>query len=100
MWETQVRSLGRKDYLEKEITTHSSILAWRIPWTEEPGWATVHGLTTSRTRLSDTFTFTLTLEVLSKLGLDYGKAQRWREWGVVVMALWGKKKKKERAKEV
>ena len=99
MWETQVRSLGRKDYLEKEITTHSSILAWRIPWTEEPGWATVHGLT-SRTGLSDTFTFTLTLEVLSKLGLDYGKAQRWREWGVVVMALWGKKKKKERAKEV
>ena len=37
MWETQVRSLGREDPLEKEMATHSSILAWRIPWTEEPG---------------------------------------------------------------
>ena len=34
MW---VRSLGREDSLEKEMATHSSILAWRIPWTEEPG---------------------------------------------------------------
>ena len=37
MWETQVQSLGREDPLEEEITTHSSILAWKIPWTEEPG---------------------------------------------------------------
>ena len=37
MWENQVRSLGREDPLEKETATHSSILAWRIPWTEEPG---------------------------------------------------------------
>ena len=37
MWETQVRSLGWEDPLEKEMVTHSSILAWRIPWTEEPG---------------------------------------------------------------
>ena len=35
--ETQVRFLGQKDPLEKEMATHSSILAWRIPWTEEPG---------------------------------------------------------------
>ena len=35
--ETQVRSLGREDPLEKEMATHSSILAWRIPWMEEPG---------------------------------------------------------------
>ena len=35
--ETQVRSLGREDPLEEGMTTHSSILAWRIPWTEEPG---------------------------------------------------------------
>ena len=35
--ETQVRSLGLDDPLEKEVATHSSILAWRIPWTEEPG---------------------------------------------------------------
>ena len=37
MWETQVRSLGWEDSLEKEMATHSSILAWRIPWMEEPG---------------------------------------------------------------
>ena len=36
MQETKVQSLGRKDPLEKEMATHSSILAWRIPWTEEP----------------------------------------------------------------
>ena len=35
--ETQVRSPGQEDPLEKEMATHSSILAWRIPWTEEPG---------------------------------------------------------------
>ena len=38
MLETWVRSLGREDPLEKEMATHSSILAWRIPWTEELGW--------------------------------------------------------------
>ena len=37
MWETWVRSLGQEDPLEEEMATHSSILAWRIPWTEEPG---------------------------------------------------------------
>ena len=37
MQETQVRSLGREDPLEEERATHSSILAWEIPWTEEPG---------------------------------------------------------------
>ena len=44
--ETHVRSLGWEDPLEKEITTHSSILSWRIPWTEEPDrlQSTVHGV--------------------------------------------------------
>ena len=42
MWESWVRSLGWEDPLEKEVVTHSSILAWRIPWMEEP---TVHGVT-------------------------------------------------------
>ena len=37
MWETLVQPLGREDPLEKEMATHSSILAWRIPWIEEPG---------------------------------------------------------------
>ena len=36
MWETQLRSLGQEDTPEKEMATHSSILAWRIPWTDEP----------------------------------------------------------------
>ena len=37
MQETQVRSLGREDPLEKEMATHSSVHAWEIPWTEDPG---------------------------------------------------------------
>ena len=37
MQETRVQALGREDSLEKEMTTHSSILAWNIPWTEESG---------------------------------------------------------------
>ena len=37
MWETWVKSLGWEDLLEEEMATHSSILAWKIPWTEEPG---------------------------------------------------------------
>ena len=37
MWETRVRSLGREDPLEKAMTTHSSTLAWKTPWTEKPG---------------------------------------------------------------
>ena len=48
MLETQVRSLGQKDPLEKEMATHSSTLAWKIPWTGA-WWATVH-----RARESDT----------------------------------------------
>ena len=43
-WETQVQSLGWEDPLEKGIETHSSILAWRIPWTEEPGGLQSMGL--------------------------------------------------------
>ena len=56
MQETQVQSLGQEDPLEKKTATHSSILAWEFPWTEEPGglqsmgsgivghdWARMHG---------------------------------------------------------
>ena len=45
MWETRVRSLGWEDPLEKEMATRSSTLAWKIPWTEEPGGLQVHGVT-------------------------------------------------------
>ena len=52
MQETQVRSLGLEDPLGKGMATHSCVLAWRIPWTEEADWwATVHGVPKSRTRL-------------------------------------------------
>ena len=44
MWETGVRSLGWKDPLEKGMATHSSILAWEIPWTKEPGGLQFTGL--------------------------------------------------------
>ena len=44
MWETRVRSLGREDPLEKEMAIHSSILAWRIPWTEKPSRVQSTGL--------------------------------------------------------
>ena len=49
MWETQVRFLGQEDPLEKEMATHSSILVWRISWTDQPGLNTVHGVAKSRT---------------------------------------------------
>ena len=47
LWET----LGQEDPLEKEMATHSSTLAWKIPWMEEPG--RLHGVPKSQTRLSD-----------------------------------------------
>ena len=54
MQETWVQSLGWEDPLEKEMSAHSSIIAWKIPWTLE------HGVAKSRTQLSD-FTFTFIL---------------------------------------
>ena len=53
MQETRVRSLGFEDPLEKGTATHSSILAWRIPWMEEPDGLRSLGSPKSRTRLSD-----------------------------------------------
>ena len=52
MLQTWVQSLGGEDPLEKEIATHSSILVWRIPWTEEPGGLQSRG-SQSRTQLHD-----------------------------------------------
>ena len=53
MQKTQVQSLGQEDPLEKEMATHSSILAWEIPWTKEPGGLQSMGLEESWTGLSD-----------------------------------------------
>ena len=43
MQETQIRSLGQEDVLEEEMATYSSILTWKIPWTEEPGGLQARG---------------------------------------------------------
>ena len=58
MQETRVRSLGREDPLEKAMAPHSSTLAWKIPWMEEPG--RLQSMGSQRVRLSD-FTFTFML---------------------------------------
>ena len=62
------QSLGQEDPLEKGMATHSSILAWRIPWTEEPGRLQVHRDTKSRTQLNQLSTHTgtvITLAIIS-----------------------------------
>ena len=51
--QTGVQSLGREDLLEEEMATHSSVLAWRIPWTEEPGGYSPQGSQKSQTQLSN-----------------------------------------------
>ena len=51
MHETWIQSLGWEDPLEKGMVTHSSTLAWRILWTEEPGGATVHRVANSQTQM-------------------------------------------------
>ena len=52
-WETWVRSLGQENPLEKKMATHSSILAWEIPWAEEPGGLQSLGSQRSRRGLTD-----------------------------------------------
>ena len=58
--DSRVWSLGQKDPLEEGMATHSSILAWRTPWTEGAWWATVHGVTKSRTGLKQLSTHACT----------------------------------------
>ena len=69
MRETQVRTLGWEDLLEKEMATHSGSRAWRIPWREGAWWATVHRVAKSQTRLSD-FTFTFERNAVSISGSE------------------------------
>ena len=59
------------------MVPHSSTLAWKIPWTEEPWWATVHGVAQSRTGLSD-FTFTFHLHALEKEMATHSSILAWR----------------------
>ena len=67
MWETQVQSLGQEDPLEKGMATHSNILAWRIPWTEEPSGLQLVELPWVRLNWeTNTFTFTQTNKYMGK----------------------------------
>ena len=71
---------GWQDPLEKGTATHSSSLAWAIPWTEEPGWAAVHGVAKSWTRLSD-FTFPFHFHALEKEMTTHSSVLVWRSPG-------------------
>ena len=65
-------------FLEKAMATHSSTLAWKIPWTEEPGRSLrVHGVAQSRTRLSD-FTFTFHFHAVEKEMATHSSVLAWR----------------------
>ena len=79
MRETQVRSLGWEDPLEKEMATHSSTLAWRIPWRVEPGRLQSHWVTKSQTRLSD-FTY-----------LRLSLHDHFNDWIPILLHCWVKK---------
>ena len=74
MWDTRVQSLGQEDPLEKGMATHSSILAWRIPWTEDPGklyspW--------SRKEIEMTVQLTLSLFTYKRMKLKYSASRCW-----------------------
>jgi len=77
VWETQVQYLSWEDPMEKEMATYSSTLAWRIPWTEEPG--TIYGVAKSRIRLSD-FTFTLRRGKRQVLARATSGIKPWHLW--------------------
>ena len=77
--ETQVRSLGQENPLEKEMTTHSSILALKIPWTEEPGWLLSIGLQ----RVGHDWATSLPLELLYKVMLVHALQQS--ESGICIL---------------
>ena len=77
MRETQVRFLGQEDPLEKERAIHSSTLAWKNPMDGGAWWAAVHGVTKSRTRLSD-FTFTFHFHALEKEIATHSSVLAWR----------------------
>ena len=73
MQETWVQSLGQEDPLEEGMATHSSVLAWRIPWTEEPGGLQSMGL--QRVRLGNSAT-TMEIHHSAKIDLSMGFGAR------------------------
>ena len=64
MWDTRVHSLGQEDLLEKEMATNSSILTWKIPWTEEPG--RVQSMGSQRVRHNRATKLSLSLSYLNQ----------------------------------
>ena len=81
MQEVWVRSLGQEDPLEEGMATHSSIFAWRIPWTEEPGWPQPMGLQ-SWTRLKR-----LSTHACTSPGVQVGGSQGFLEAGLLALIL-------------
>jgi len=63
MWETRARSLGEEDPLKKEMSTHPSILAQRIPWTKEPGGPQLMGLQSSQTKYLCKYLFSILWDI-------------------------------------
>ena len=79
MWETQVQVLGREDPLEKEMAIHSSTLAWKIPWTEEPG--RLQSMGSLRAGHDCDFTFTFQFHTLEKEMATHSSVPAWRTPG-------------------
>ena len=69
--------MGQEDPLEEGMATHSSMLAWKIPWTEEPGGLQSMGVAKSRTQLSD-LTFTFHFHALEKEMATHSSMLAWR----------------------
>ena len=84
MWETWVRSLSQKDPLEKEMATHSSVLAWEIPWREEPGGPQSMGSQRVGPNLATITTSTFSLWALLNLSPSGFSLQ---SWGIFVSPL-------------
>ena len=81
MQETQVRSLGREDPLEKRMATHSSILAWSIPWTEEPGGPQSMGSQRVRHNWATNPT-TISTSEIAQMSFEYDRNMSRREPGI------------------
>ena len=86
MQETWIQFLGQEDPLEKEMATHSSTLAWKIPWMEEPGRLQSMG-SQSRTRLSN-FTFTFHFNTVLNINDINFNCIIHRDMGVPQLMLW------------
>ena len=69
MWETQVQSLGQEDPLEKEMSTHSSTHAWKIPWMEKPGG--LQSMGSQRVRSTERLHFHLLSLLFSALRVEF-----------------------------